>query len=83
MKAVIQIGYRSYIMEPEEALALLQVIAKAERYEQKYRNENEGGTSYHIWNEAEESRGHDAGSLRLITDDHYRIAKLAGAPPKS
>jgi hypothetical protein len=82
MKAVIQIGYRSYIMEPEEALALLQVIAKAERYEAKWRKEEDGGTSYHVWNEVEESRGHDAGSLRLITDDHYRIAKLAGAPPK-
>jgi hypothetical protein len=79
MKAVIQLGYRDYVMEAEDALALLQVVAKAERYQQKYKSAELGGTSYHVW--SEEGRL-DMGSLRLISDDHYRIAKLAGEPPK-
>ena len=85
MKAVITLGYREYVMEAEDALALLQVMAKAERYETKWRKEEEGGTSYYIWAESEQpgDHGHNVGALRLISDDHYRIAKLAGAPPKS
>ena len=79
MKAVIQLGYRDYVMEAEDALALLQVVAKAERYQQKYKRVELGGTGYHVW--SEEGRV-DMGSLRLISDDHYRIAKLAGEPPK-
>jgi hypothetical protein len=86
MKAVIGIGYRDYVMEAEDALALLQVMAKMERYETKWRKEEEGGTRYFIWaaSEGEQPGGHgqNAGSLRLISDDHYRLAKLAGAPPK-
>lgn len=86
MKAVIGIGYREYVMEAEDALALLQVVAKAERYAAKWRKEEGGGTGYYIWAASEdgEPKGHgqNVGSLRLISDDHYRIAKLAGAPPK-
>lgn len=84
MKAVIQIGYRSYVMEPEAALALLQMMADAERYDTKWREEDKGSTSYHIWDAADDGNKHggDVGSLRLITDDHYRIAKLAGKMPK-
>lgn len=83
MKAVIQIGYRSYVMDPEQALLILRTLATAERYDTKWREEDKGGTSYHIWNREDERDPHggDAGVLRLITDNHYRIAKLAGAPP--
>lgn len=85
MKAVITLGYREYVMEAEDALALLQVIARGERYQSNWRKEEEGGTSYYIWAESEQpgDHGHNVGALRLISDDHYRIAKLAGAPPKS
>lgn len=84
MKAVITLGYREYVMEAEDALALLQVIARGERYQSKWRKAEDGGTSYYIWTESEQpgDPGHNIGSLRLISDDHYRIAKLAGAPPK-
>ena len=84
MKAVISLGYRDYVMEAEDALALLQVIARGERYQTKWRKEEEGGTSYYIWTESEQpgNHGNNIGDLRLISDDHDRIAKLAGAPPK-
>jgi hypothetical protein len=83
MKAVIQLGYREYIMEAKDALVILEIIATAERYQQKYKSAEQGGTSYHIWKEGGQATiGGDTGSLRLISDDHYRIAKLAGEPPK-
>lgn len=84
MKAVITIGYHDYVMEAEDALALLQVIARGERYHSKWRKAGDEGTSYYIWTESEQSgnHGNNIGVLRLISDDHYRIAKLAGAPPK-
>ena len=79
MKAIISIGYRSYVVDADEALAVLKVLAEAERYDSKW-NENTKGNSYHVW--TEENKGSDAGSMRLITDNHYRIAKLADEPAK-
>ena len=79
MKAVIQLGYREYIMEAKDALAILEIVATAERYATKYKNAEQGGTSYHVWTDA---TARDGNTLRLISDDHYRIAKLAGEPPK-
>ena len=83
MKAIIHIGFRQFVMEPEKALSVLEAIATAERYDTKWREEDKGGTSYHIWGVEDERNNHgsDVGSLRLITDNHYRLAKLAGAPP--
>jgi hypothetical protein len=79
MKAVIQLGYRDYVMEAKDALAILEIVATAERYETKWRKEEDGGTSYHVWTA---TPARDGNALRLISDDQYRIAKLAGEPPK-
>jgi len=79
MKAVIQLGYREYVMEAKDALAILEAISTAERYETKWRKEEDGGTSYHVWTD---TPARDGNTLRLISDDQYRIAKLAGEPPR-
>jgi hypothetical protein len=79
MKAVIQLGYREYVMEAKDALAILEIIATGERYATKWRKEEDGGTSYHVWTDA---TTRDGNTLRLISDDQYRIAKLAGEPPR-
>lgn len=80
MKAVIQLGYRRYVMEAEDALALAKALVNAERYDKKWRAEDKGGTSYHVWTSNENNA--DLTSIELISDNLYRLAKLAGEPEK-
>jgi hypothetical protein len=80
MKAVIQIGYRRYVMEAEDALVLAKALANSERYEKKWRDEKNGGTSYHIW--APNVSNDDPCTIELLSDNLYRLAKLAGEPER-
>jgi hypothetical protein len=80
MKAVIQIGYRRYVMEPEEALEVAKALANSERYEKKWRAEDKGGTSYHVW--TANVNNEDLPTIELLSDNLYRLAKLAGEPEK-
>ena len=78
---VIDFGYNtnSLVMSPKDALAMAEIMQRAERYEKKYRPGGGGGESsytYHVWPNSEET------SLKLISDDTYRMAKLAGKPEK-
>lgn len=76
-KAIITFGYTSYVMDTRDALALTEMLGKAEVYEQKYgRGENKN--THHIYeNESE------FGTIKLITDSFYQMAKLAGKPEQS
>jgi hypothetical protein len=42
-KAIVQIGYNNYVLDTEKALKLLSLLEEAERYEHKWRKEEEGG----------------------------------------
>jgi hypothetical protein len=41
-KAIVQIGYNNYVLDTEKALKLLSLLEEAERYEHKWRKEEEG-----------------------------------------
>ena len=79
-KCVTTIGYDKYVLETKEAIALFEILSKAERYETKYHNaENDKPSfyTYHVWEQSvEESRV----SLILLGEGMYRLAKLAGKP---
>ena len=75
MKAIVQVGYKSYIMDAEKALAFLGMLDQAEIYESKW----DGKTSAHyIYNQENDS----VRELKLVPDALYRMAKLAGKPNK-
>jgi hypothetical protein len=76
-KIVVQVGYKSFVMEGDKALQLLDTLANAEIYESKYRSETEGGTTYHIYPQESTSRIVEIGYL---TDTQYNMYKLAGKP---
>lgn len=78
-KAIVQIGYNNYVLDTEKAIKLLSILDGAERYETKWRNEKEGGTTYHVWNPAE-SPADGMKELKLMPEQLYRLAKLAGKP---
>lgn len=71
---VISFGYGEYIMPPKDALAVMEILQKSEKYESKY--VSGGENTHHVYPNTE------ALIARLISDDLYRMAKLAGKPEK-
>lgn len=79
-KTILKLGYTNYVLEADDALLITRMLANAERYESKYRSSGEGGTLYYIW---EPNKSDDTElTIRPISDGLYRMAKLAGEPPK-
>ena len=80
---VIDIGYGSIILPREEAMKMIEILEKAERYERKYWNSEErtrlGLTedyTYHVYpNDTQYS-------MHIVGDDLYQMARLAGKPEK-
>jgi hypothetical protein len=77
----IEFGYNtsSLVMSPKDALAMAEIMQRAEKYEKKYRPGGGGIEStytYHVWPNPDEI------TMKLISDDIYRMAKLAGKPEK-
>jgi hypothetical protein len=75
---VMEFGYTSIVLSAKDALAIAEILQRAEKYEKKYRRETGGETNYtyHVWPNPDEV------VMRLISDDIYRMAKLAGKPEK-
>jgi len=76
-KAVVRMGYDAYVMEAQDALAIHEILAKAENFHRKYRKADEGGTLYYVWPQDATT---DTKSFEILPDHLYRMAKLAGAP---
>jgi hypothetical protein len=72
--AILNIGYDGYVLPLKDAVAVAEILGKAEMYEHKYRSGGEN--THHIYAEAKENFG----TIRLITDAFYQGAKLAGKP---
>ena len=78
-KCVVTLGYIDFIMDTTEALTLLGIVSKAERFKESYRDSKIGGNLYYEWEQDEcESKF----VARLIPESLYRMAKLAGKPTK-
>jgi len=78
---VVELGYQSYVMPNKDAIALVDILTKAEVYEQKWiskedRVPGDAEYTYHVY----ESERHHA--MKVISDSLYRMAKLAGKPTK-
>lgn len=74
--ATIAIGYKTYVMSVDAAVAIAKAMASAELYERKYRSNSEGGSTYHVY--ADDTR--DMIDIGFIPAIKYRMAKLAGKP---
>lgn len=72
---VVTMGYQDFVMTPKDAFALSEILSRVERYESKYYgsvNEN----TFHVY------ANDKPFSMSIISDDVYRMAKLAGKPEK-
>lgn len=72
--AILRVGYDSYVLPVRDAVTISEMLANAERYDDKYKSGE--GTTHHIWS-AEDK---EFGTIRLITHAFYQGAKLAGKP---
>lgn len=78
---VIDLGYRKVIVPKEQAMVLIEALEHADVYEEKYWSEDKrkerGMTesyTYHVYaNEAHFG-------MRIVSESHYQMAKLAGKP---
>jgi len=75
-KAVISFGYENYVMDTKDAVTILEFFNSAEIYKEKYRSTAEGGSTHHIYPQSYDN----SKTIRVISDDLYRMAKLAGEP---
>jgi hypothetical protein len=79
VKVIVSIGYTDYVFDAPDAIALMAMLDKAEIYQSKYAPKEEGGTTHYIYPQETDR----ITALKCITDDLYRVAKLAGKPEKN
>lgn len=78
-KVVINLGYRSVVVDMEKALALAHLLEDAEIYESKYHSAENGKSSYnthHIYPMSQDT----SFTMQLVTNESYNMYKLAGKP---
>jgi len=76
---VLDFGWNTkFIVKTEDALKIINILEKAEMYEEKWRKEEEGGTTYHVWPVGDKLPG-----LKIVSESLYQMAKLAGKPEKA
>ena len=54
---VFEFGYGQYAVSPKDALAMAEILQRAEKYEKKYRKDEVTGTSdytYHVYDNVDE-----------------------------
>ena len=80
---VVDIGYHKIVLTKEKAMMLVEALETAEAYEEKYWNSDKrkelGMTedyTYHVYPSKNQF------GMKIISDTHYQMAKLAGAPSK-
>jgi hypothetical protein len=76
MKAIVNIGYKNYVMDAEKALQLLSVLEGAELYDSRWNSETKQ-SSYFIY---PQDSGDFIWEMKILPDALYRLAKLAGKP---
>jgi len=76
---VIEFGWNTkFVLKTADAVKILEILEKADKYEDVWRKDEEGGTTYHVW----PSEISDLPTIKLMGDNLYTMAKLAGKPVK-
>ena len=71
---VLSFGYGDYVVSPKDAVTIMEILQKSERYECKY--VSGGDNTHHVFPSTETL------TAKLISDDLYRMAKVAGKPDR-
>jgi hypothetical protein len=79
-KAIVRVGYTQFVMDTPKALALLELLADAEIYEEKWRTKEQGGTTHHMYSQ---DTNEGIREIKVIPTAFYHMAKMAGKPEKA
>lgn len=78
-KALVRVGYTTFVMDTPKALALLEMLAEAEIYEEKWRKQEDGGTTHHVY---PQDTNDGIREIKVMPTAFYHMAKMAGKPEK-
>ena len=80
---VIDLGWQKVVMNREDAMKFVEIIERSETYENKYWSREDRAKlnmadeyTYHVYPNDKEY------TMKIISDSHYEMAKLAGKPVK-
>jgi hypothetical protein len=79
-KCVVSLGWKSFVLDTNKAITLLEILDGCEVYEEEWHREADGKpsyTTYHVYPTEELGA-----SLKLLPSNIYNVAKLAGKPEK-
>jgi hypothetical protein len=81
-KCIVNLGWKSFVMDTDKAVTMMELLDGCEMYEEIWHRE-EGDTkpytSYHVYDPEEPAMG----SIKLLPNSIYKVAKLAGKPEKN
>lgn len=75
-KCVVTLGYKEYVVDEDEVLTLLGILSRLEMFRETYENKH---TAYYVF--PQDAEDNIRATVKLLPEDVYRIAKLAGKPP--
>jgi hypothetical protein len=78
-KVILELGYRSYVLNAKDAVALAEMLGRAERFEAKWHSKTEDRDS-HYTHHVYADNASDAPTMRILSDETYNMYKLAGKP---
>lgn len=76
-KVIITLGWKKYVVDAQQALAVADMLSKAEIYDTKYvkDGEDKSTTMHYVYPQDDHHWNMD-----IMPDNIYRMAKLAGKP---
>jgi hypothetical protein len=81
---IVSIGYQEYALPTKDAVTIMEILSNAERYEERYVSKddknNKTGDSYQTFHVYDNDTTFSA---KVIPNDRYRLAKLAGKPERA
>jgi hypothetical protein len=81
---VIEVGYVKLVLSNAKALALANILEEAEVYESKYmgtaEREKRGITTEYTYHVYPNDKSYE---MKLVSESHYQMAKLAGKPEEN
>ena len=79
-KVVIEMGYKSFVMDAEQGLRVLEALSNSEIYESKYNSAVGDKPAYNTHHIYPMDSASASLSLKLISNEAYNMYKLAGKP---
>jgi hypothetical protein len=81
MRFLFEIGYKSYVLDADQAQIIWDTIRDAEIHEEKRDGYgSERTVTYHVYDQDELG---EPIQMKMLTDRQYNMAKLAGKPERT